>query len=629
MAAPAAFINPSNPFKSVAGPTWAGGTSTRNIATTQNRQAGLSVPPMPGMLTLPGQGPVFPPPAPVQAQSRSSMPSFGGGETSITANMGSHFNQRFDGDTGQWVPLKIDATPGDAPSPNANPLMGSMDNFNRLQDPNIAHATQMPMRGFKEGGVTDPGETALVGENGPEIIRGRPDGSVAVLPNDISKPFDSVPDGYTGTAPPAPQILSLHPDPRYTRPGSRPNFSEGANGGENTAYQNYGPNPADALRNQMLDAKSKGLLTPEQYDMASSSIDRGEAIDSIREKASQAFQHNAAVSKQATPYAIEPKARADLAAAKANGIPDQPDTGLSEQDMPPSGLAQPQDSSVPAAPVQGTYADAPAAPFMMNGAVQPSSSPAPLGNPSEPPPPAPVFPQPNAAAAGAAARVAGQANAPGPPLGLIPDPKTSPMDAWNKARNPQREQTAINRFVRSHPLAMPQADIQREVKRVEMNREAEKFNAETLQKQAESLRKEAHNIAQENHWDNAITGKNAVDAAKLKETARKEHEKRVGEASDLSDALGNVQTRAGMLSKSDAKHDEKAAMLSHIMSQKTAKGVAAGIKYYDETFPRAPEEMTIGGQKGVVAPPNSFHWVPQPAVPKGTSKGKPASSYYE
>lgn len=211
----------------------------------------------------------------------------------------------------------------------------------------------------------------------------------------------------------------------------------------------------------------------------------------------------------------------------------------------------------------------------------------------------------------------------------MPGAKTNPIaDRMNQGRNPQRENTAIQRFNRHHPLVGPQMDLQREAKRQELNREADKFNQESLQKQAETLRKTAHNVAQEQHWDDSIKGRDAVETAKFQEAARKEHEKKVSEAQDFSGSLGHVQTRIGMLNKSDPRHDEKAAMLQHILNnQKTAQGVTAGLKYYDETFKSEPEARTINGHPGVMDARGGWHWNPNP--PAASTHGKPAKSYYE
>lgn len=209
--------------------------------------------------------------------------------------------------------------------------------------------------------------------------------------------------------------------------------------------------------------------------------------------------------------------------------------------------------------------------------------------------------------------------------GFTPSPV---LNRWNEGASPLREQMAMRAYNRSHPTAALQRDAAIDANVQKMNRDAEKFNIEQQQKHLETLRKTAHNIGQEQHMDDTITGKNAVETAKLQETARKEQNKRAEEAQALSDEMGHMQTRYGMLKEGEPDFNAKKQMLDDMKDRITAgkmdsKGASAGIKYYDEIFPR---EVNIGGAKGVTHPVGTFHFVPQPAAPRAPAKGKNAET---
>jgi len=549
----------------------------------------------------------------------------------------------------------------------ANAAAGAFSAPNSPLTPQLAYGGDAPHTAI----VGDPQHDGLPN---PEVVTSASPIHVVPLKGAMPKALPRFAYGTPGDGapPPAPLpddlisspggILQIKAGSPYIGPGA--NFSTGAG-------QLYGPNKSDSLRQQIVDEPG---LTMDQKAAAVTRLDKGENPETIRPLVSQAFQHNAGtagsnafrssmgdgnvgfVARQTpqlgapTPYDNEQAMRAELAANK--GKPDLRDGESSASYVPPgamTALATPPPVIPPAAPVSapaplgsggdGTIASVP------DQAQATSSSTPQVTAPAAPqtfsaPGPLPEMADGGAqraaedfrAAAANPPQPGGLANPnlppPAPQMGMIPAPARSPVDAFNAGRNPIREQVAITRFNRSHPLAGPQMDIAREAKRIEMNRAAEKFNLEQAQKHVETLRKTAHNIAQEQHWDDTIAGKNAVETAKLRETARKEHEKKVQEASEFSDALGGVETRLGMLSKSDPKYADKSAVLNHIIdNQQTAKGVQAGLKYYDETFPTM---VDLGnGVHGVAHPAGTFHFVPQPsakAAPKGT---KAASSYYE
>lgn len=625
MAAPAAVINPANPFKSIAGPTW-----QRPPVTPVAGQQPLVAPSGPvfeqmGRRTLIPQAGQrnqpfgVPPPAPVGQQRQPSAPTFGG----FSGNMGNHFNERFDEQTGQWKPVTIDATPGDAPSPNANPNMGLLGEgqfavgASYADREAAAHNTSsfgMPHFAYGGNGV----HTAIVGDPqadggpNPEVVTSA--SPIRVVPMRAKMPMNMPYMAYgSDNPPPAPLpsdlvrgsggVLELVNSP-YA--GHGPNFSTGGD--------LYDKPPSTA----QPDIPFSGSVSADAPAPTGTFNPSAPQAPSPMDLAAQA--RSKMFGTQPTRYDNELAMRAELTANK--GRPDLPDTS------PLTGTpAAPSNISVPPAP-SDSFAG-PQTGFYMNGAVSDAV-----------PPPAPLPPipssgsQPQPGALDAAANFRNAVNNPPPPGGIanpnMPPPAPqlgqiertgpNPMDAWNRARNPQREQTAINRFVRHNPLALPQADIQREATRIKMNEERAKLDQEALQKHAETLRKTAHNVAQEQHWDDNITGKNAVDKAKNLETARKDHEKKVQEAADYSDAMGQVQTRIGMLSKSDPKYDQKLELLNHIThTQKTAKGAAAGAKYYDETFPKEPTEMNFGEHGGVFHKPGTFSWEPQPRAGKETA----------
>ena len=183
------------------------------------------------------------------------------------------------------------------------------------------------------------------------------------------------------------------------------------------------------------------------------------------------------------------------------------------------------------------------------------------------------------------------------------------LNRWNQGVNPIREQIAVQRYNRNHPLAGLQRDTAIDAHIAQMNREADKFNIGQQQKEIETLRKTAHNIAQEQHLDDTIKGKNAIETAKLQETARKEQNKRVEEAQKASEAYGALDTRYGMLNEKDKDFAMKKGLLDDMVKNiksgkvQNAKTIEAFTKFYDEMFPR---EVEIGGQKGIAHIPGSF-----------------------
>ncbi len=192
-------------------------------------------------------------------------------------------------------------------------------------------------------------------------------------------------------------------------------------------------------------------------------------------------------------------------------------------------------------------------------------------------------------------------------------PSVDPFGEMKAAENPMRRQRAIRDYVKRNPMALPQMEMEQRAATQKAQAAADKFNAENVQKHAETLRKIAHNAAQEMHWDDTIQGRTVVESAKLQEQAKKDFEKKRKETEEVSDALGNIQTRAGMVQKGDPSYAEKVALLNHIMGQKTAKAISDGIKYYDTIY---PHEMVIGGQKAV-GTPSGPRFVPQPPANHG------------
>lgn len=555
---------------------------------------------------IPGVG--APPPAPMGrgVGAGAGVGNVGGG--GIRGGFDNHFNMMWDPhanglDQGGYVPLHTRGyVPGDENTDhtmNANPNMGMLDpnqfaaaggigaSFAQ-REANAAPGAFAPppsplMRGFATGGRTDPGETALVGENGPELIKGQPDGSVAVLPRAQGSAEDPDYGPYKGGPSLSGQfspsddshldwIRSDDSASRYSPPPPAPDTRTFADKGNvSTLYsRTNSPTYAKAL-DDLAAAKASGapaLGSDETNGDSDSHI--GAMTDS-------------APNPPAAPVPFSP-------VSQAMG------QGMSDAFFgPPAGSgASPQTYQAPPTSFEGAQGKAVnAAEKFRADAMSELRNPTPPGGAANPnmPPPAPEMNEHNPR--------------PGE-KGFTPSPV---LNRWNEGASPLREQMAMRAYNRSHPTAALQRDTAIDANVQKMNRDAEKFNIEQQQKHLETLRKTAHNIGQEQHMDDTITGKNAVETAKLQETARKEQNKRKSEAMDLSDALGNVETRLKSLTKSDPFYQAKAALLDHIMSQQTAKGVAAGVKYFDESY---PHEIDMGGTKAVMAPAGTFHQLPAP-----------------
>lgn len=575
---------------------------------------------------IPGVG--APPPAPM-GRGVSSGGGFGGG--GMRGGFGDHFNMTWDPDAngigqGGWSPLKIDATPGDAPAMNINPMMGMIDTHQFAGSggvgstfaqreigaaPGAWGAPDSPLTHMAYGGagvhqaiVGDPQKDGLPN---PEVVTSASPIHVVPMKGPYPQGMPRFAEGNMATLPPA-QGSAEDPDygPMKGGPSLSGQFSPSDDShldwirSDDSASRYSPPPPAPDTRtfsdkgnvSTLYSRTNSPTYAKALDDLAAAKASGAPALGSD-ETNGDSDSHIGAMTDSAPNPPAAPVPFSPVSQAMGQGMSDAffgPPTGSGALPQPnaPQTYQAPPDTFDGA---QGGAVDA-AQKFREDAMSELRNPHQPGGavNPNMPPP----APEMNA-----------HMPRPGEP-GFTPSPT---LDRWNKGVNPIREQIHMQRYNRTHPLAGLQRDTAIDANVQKMNRDAEKFNVEQQQKHLETLRKTAHNIGQEQHMDDTITGKNAVETAKLQETARKEQNKRKSEAMDLSDALGNVETRLKSLTKSDPFYQAKAALLDHIMSQQTAKGVAAGVKYFDESY---PHEIDMGGTKAVMAPAGTFHQLPAP-----------------
>lgn len=657
MAAPGAFINPANPFKSIAGPTWAGGTSTRNIATIQNRQAGLNVPPMPGMLTLPGQGPVFPPPAPVQAQSRggASAPAFGFTSSSSPAEAAMQRSVRI-------------GNPGGVMS-DPSPVAQAGQNFGML-DPeqfqigatfaereaaaNDTHGFNMPHMAYGGGGTNMAvvGDPQKDGKPNPEIVMSASPIHVMPMKNDgRGMPHYA----YGNNPPPAPLpddlmrsggALEVMPGSPYLTPGGN-NFSTGGD--------SYARTPV-----------SQSDQPPSSF---SGSVDAPVDDSAARSAADYAWVM-AHPSGNPTPYAIEPKARAGRDAAISSGLGNMLAEETPEYFQPVERLRPDQLAGSDAfmkdfeskhgkgAPViydntRNTEPDhgydtihpedslsPPDPSSIMNGAVAPSGQPQVMGQPSAqmtppPQPSAPVTPPP--------APVQAPQNQANPQIAALqqqvnalqnkgPQTTESPLSildiaSGNRSGATKQELAAYDKLPGNTKVALARqwrtpaglAMLQERHISEQYGRNKQAFE---VQKHQDEVRhkedildetKRFHDLTQkhqersdaERQRFHAVieNSKTFADKNKAWENLHKfEEEQRKG-----NDLVNTIQSRA------EQYKDDKDAMieLNGIMKDEDPKTKEQALKTFDMRHPAKPQVVDLGqGRKVVSAPAGTEHALP-------------------
>jgi len=399
-------------------------------------------------------------PSPVTSSSGGG----GGGSFGFRGQMPEYQNLQQLRDSGRV----FDATPGD-PSPNANPGMGSLKSFDDLNNngshfdedtgewsPDVQHLTgshpgsnvadrfnALPKpRGFKTGGVTDPGEVVQVGEAGPELAKGNPDGSITVIPKSGLSP-----EARGGLRLPSGDSVQQFDDGTWLFDKSG-NYV-GRNTSLNPPYVFNPPGPPTM--------EGKSGVAPDDMPMPSGLSSTAQAANTQRSGSSVAPESVAARAPgpgtgrvgfgvQPSRYDNELTMRAELAANRG-----QPDLGAGQSsaaNTPPgvpapstSGLSPTAQGQAPASPAgfSGTPADvAPAASQGLSdvakGAVsQPNAADVSVGAPS--------------AAAPAAASGADLGRGPAPTLGTInlgPDLHANIAPAQPPAAAPPPPKNAVS-----------------------------------------------------------------------------------------------------------------------------------------------------------------------------------------
>lgn len=240
MAAPGAVINPSNPYRSIAGPTWAGGTPTNAIARLSGG-VGSVPPPAPAMPGLGGRVISRPLGQPQQGGGGGGGGFVGGGNSQagwtgardangrpVMASAGAH------GMGGGFTP----------PAPNINPGMGGVGDLYSLQNDKYIDPVsgQVATRGTADHSIfNDPGYKAMQAH-------------LADAPNAAGHSWNTTPQGAAIPPPAPPNNHSV----------SGPDVSQID---QNTPFAAYG---GSGMRQAVVgDPQADGLPNPEVVTSAS------------------------------------------------------------------------------------------------------------------------------------------------------------------------------------------------------------------------------------------------------------------------------------------------------------------------------------------------------------------------
>jgi hypothetical protein len=574
----------------------------------------------------------------------------GGGQSQISPSfgMGEHFNQRYDKyaneGRGAWVPVTIDARPGQQASPEAPGGYG-MGQVQKLPDPLAdVGGTNAKARTQPQGAVPAYGQPA------PPIPY------LAYGGGGVHQAIVGDPQADGG---PNPEMVTSA-SPIHVRPlrgGKMPNVPMMANGGVDTdstnwvtqhpsGVSNFSPDyasqqPVIAATQQITQALQNGGLSPQQHSTFLNRLQHGEDTAAVLDQAHQAYQagmdtlrvNQGQQARNPTVYDNYERATGEAKTAIASGhggdylYPQtQDDSGDNAIGRGGDGGGESETAIGPPPQAQSDSGYSFPAPLGADTNIfQPTLYGSPSGEQSSP-----RVPMPSGTAYQASEDVrragfhpeppGGQGNVNVPPapqgVGLIPEANLPPnvYDEFKKLENPATRRQEMGRFIKSNPMFIPKMEAEMRATAAKQNVEAEKFNATLEQKHQETIRKIAQNVAQQHHWDNTIGQRASIEDFKEREAKQKGLQKEADEHKKMGGALGLLNAHKAALHQQDPLYNQKLASLDQILnSAQTADAINKGIAYHESLF---PDEHTIGGKKAV-STSRSFQFVPgQGGAPK-------------